>query len=256
MSKDVEVEFRGDEVIIKRFSDSPEAFETVEALKRAVAWFNKDETDFSPGAYDEPGDDDEEGDEDKTETEPSPRERARRQRQLAENVAERDRLEATNKLLKGVAMIDSDTLIQQISKAGLGFAMVKRFVEKTGSDELTEGQVTALLLGAWGAEFGKKFQANDSDGRIARAAVAKARDAGWFKPPAVETGERALAETSRRGGAKTDPLRERVIRDKAVASPFLNQEQLEAYADAMCAELDRSARGKQERARPGTLENV
>jgi hypothetical protein len=258
MSRDVSVEFRADgEVVITKHADTPEARETVEALRRAIESFNENSPEFTAGAYDPPpGDGDEEDDEDETETELSPRERARRQRQLAERIAESGRLESTAELLKGVAMMDSETLIEKINAAGLGLVMVKRFLEKTDSDELTEQQVTDLLLGAWGAEFGKRFQAQDEEGRIARAAVMKARDAGWFKPTAVETGERALANTTPARGEKANPLREQIVRDKAVASPFLSQEQLAAYADAMVAELERMARGKQERARPGTLENV
>jgi hypothetical protein len=128
-------------------------------------------------------------------------------------------------------MIDPDVLIEQINKAGLGLAVVKRFVEKHGNDDdLTEGQVTALLMGAWGREFGKRFQAQDAEGLIARQAVAKARDAAWLKPMATLTGERALAAASQARGERADPPRERIIRDKAVGSPFLSQEQLEAYA--------------------------
>jgi hypothetical protein len=194
-------------------------------------------------------------DEDEDDEELSPRERARRRRQLAENVAERGRLEATNKLLKAFSM-DTDALIEKISKAGLGLAVVKRFVEKTDSDELTEGQVTALLMGAWGVEFGERFQAQDDEGRIARAAVMKARDAAWFKPTVLATGERALAAVTAPRGERADPLRDRIIRDKAVGSPFLSQEQLERYADAMVEHLENMARGKQERARSGTLERV
>jgi hypothetical protein len=69
------------------------------------------------------------------------------------------------------------------------------------------------------------------------------------------TGERALAAAKQPLGSK-NPMRERIIRDKRFASPFLNQGQLERYADAMVAELERVARGKQERARPGTLESI
>jgi hypothetical protein len=145
-------------------------------------------------------------------------------------------------------------VIEQVNKAGIGLAMVKRFAE-SGRDELTEHQVTALLLGAWGREFGKRFESQTEEGRMARAAVAKARDGAWFAPTAVETGERALASTTQSPG-KVDPRRARIIRDKAVSSPFLSQEQLERYADAMIAHLETMARGKQERARPGTLERV
>jgi hypothetical protein len=113
------------------------------------------------------GDDDEEDDGDKTETELSPRERARRQRQMAENARETGRLESTRKR-DLTTMIDADVLIEQINKAGLGFAVVKRFLEKTDSDELTESQITALLMGTWGVEFGKRFQAQDAEGKIAR----------------------------------------------------------------------------------------
>jgi hypothetical protein len=248
MSRDVSVEWRGDgEVVITKYADTVEARETVEAIRRAVAFFNKNTDETAEGGYSDQGG--EEEDHAELETEPSPRERARRQRQLQERIAETGFQEST----KRNTMIHPDLLIEKINKAGLGFAMVKRFVEKAEGDELTENQVTALLLGAWGVEFGKKFQANDSEGRIARAAVAKARDAAWFKPTAVETGERALATTTPSRGEKADPLRERIIRDKAVSSPFLSQEQLAAYADAMVAELERTARG---RARPGTMERV
>jgi hypothetical protein len=253
MSKDVSVEFRADgEVIITKHADTPEARETVEAIRRAVALINKNDETFTPGAYG-PGDggEDREDEEDEAER----RARERRDRKLMENSRESGRLASTK---RDLTMIDPDVLISQLSKAGLGFAMVKRFVEKTESDELTEGQVTALLMGAWGAEFGKRFQAQDSEGRIARQAVEKARNAQWagaYKAAAL-TGERALATTTPRRGDKADPLRDRIIRDKAVASPFLSQEQLTDYADAMCAELERVARGRQERAYPGTLERV
>jgi hypothetical protein len=255
--KDVSVEFAGDEVIITKHADTPEARETVEALRRAIEGFNKNDPDFTAGAY-EPGDDDEEGDKNETETETelSPREQARRRRQLAERIAERGRLESTRKLLKGhTPMIDSDTLISEISKRqGLGLAMIDRFVAKGLGDELTEHQIVSLATSDLGgaAEFAKRYQGTDALGRMLREACTKARDAAWFKPT-VETGERALAETSRPRNERADPLRERIIRDKAVASPFLSQEQLAAYADAMVAELERTARG---RARPGTMERV
>jgi hypothetical protein len=253
MSKDVEFELTSDgELIVKR----GDARDVIEAMRRAVA---KNSDNDRPEAFDPDADeDDDEDDDEETAAELSPRERARRRRQLAENARESGRLESTSKLLKGHPMISADYLIEQVNKAGLGFAMVKRFVEKAGSDELTEHQVTALLMGAWGlAEFGKRFQAQDAEGRIARQAVAKARDAA-FTPTILAIGERALAAATQPRGERSDPLRERIIRDKAVGSPFLSQEQLAAYADAMIAELERTARGKQERARPGggTLENV
>jgi hypothetical protein len=248
-----------DKEIEQIFANSVDVQKTADRLYQLtgrrfiVEEVDKNDDTFTAGAYDPPpGDDDKEDDENETETELSPRERARRQRQLAENVRETGRLESTR---KDLAMLDPDVLISQVSKAGLGFTVVKHFLEKTDSDELTESQVTALLMGAWGAEFGKKFQTNDEEGRIARAAVAKARDAAWFKPPAVETGERALAATTQPLGSK-NPLRERIIRDKQFASPFMDQAALERYADGMLAELERVARGKQERARPGTLTNV
>jgi hypothetical protein len=197
---------------------------------------------FTAGAYDDPekGDDDREDlENEEDETELSPRERARRQGQLQGRIAETGFQESTKR-----NTMNPDLLIEKINGASLGFAVVKRLLEKTDSDELTESQVTALLMGTWGREFGKRFQAQDEDGRIARAAVMKARDAAWFKPTAVETGERALANATPARGEKADPLRERIVRDKAVASPFLSQEQLAACADAMVAELERVTRGR------------
>jgi hypothetical protein len=252
-----------DEEIEKIFARSVDVQKTADRLYQLtgrrfiVEEIGKNDPEYTQGAYDDPDKGDAGGDYDELddgETELSPREQTRRRRQLAENAAERGRIEAT-KLLKGVTMIDSDTLIEQVTKAGLGFAVVKRFAEKADSDELTEAQCTALLMGAWGREFGKRFQAQDEEGRIARAAVMRARDAAWLAPT-VATGERALATTTPARGEKADPLRERIIRDKAVGSPFLSQEQLAAYADAMVAELERLVRGKQERGRPGTLQRI
>jgi hypothetical protein len=253
MSKDVSVEWRDGEVVITKHADTAEARETIAAIKRAMEFFDKNSDEdrpeaFRPGPGDRGPDDEDEEDE----TELSPRGQARRRRQLAENVRETGRLESTR---KDLAMIDPDVLISQVSKGGLGFAMVKRFVEKTESDELTESQVTTLLLAEFGKDFAKRFQADTPEGRIARQAVEKARNAQWAgaHKAASLTGERALASVSQPRGEKADPLRERIIRDKAVASPFLSQEQLAAYADAMVAELERVTRG---RARPGTLESV
>jgi hypothetical protein len=101
-------------------------------------------------------------------------------------------------------------------------------------------------------EFGKRYTAQTEEGRIARQATMKARDAA-FTPTVVATGERALATTTPSRGEKADPLGDRIIRDKAVGSPFLSQEQLAAYADQMVEYLENMARRKQ---RPGTLTNV
>jgi hypothetical protein len=261
MSKDVSVEWRDDgEVIITKHRDTPEARETVEALRRAIEFFNKNDPEFTAGAYDPPpGDgDEEEGDEDKTETELSPRERARRQRQLAENVRETGQLEAT-KLLKGhTPMTDPDTLIAEIGKRqGLGLAVVKRFVEN-GTDELTEHQIVSLATSDLGgaAAFAKRYQGDDALGRMLREACAKARDAAWFAPTVLATGGRALATAVKPGAGKGDPLCEQIVADKRTAAPWMSEEELNRYAAAMAAEIDRVTRGKQERARPGTLENV
>jgi hypothetical protein len=207
---------------------------------------------FTAGAYG-PGDGDEEEDvesEVESETPAERRARERRDRKLIENARESGRLASTK---RDLTMIDPDVLISQLSKAGLGFAMVKRFVEKTDGDELTEQQVTALLMGTWGAEFGKRFQAQDEEGRIARAAVMKARNAQWFAPTAVETGERALASAVHPGAGEKDPLRERIIADKRTAAPWMTEEALERYAAEMARELDRAGRAK---AKPGTMERV
>jgi hypothetical protein len=253
MSKDVSVEFLADgEVRITKHRDTEEARETVEAIKWAVEFFNKNSDEDRPEAFDpDAGEDDNEHTDDVDTL--SPRERRRRDQKLIENSRESRRVEST---AKRYPMIDPDVVIAKVSEAGCGFALVKRFAE-SGSDELTEHQVTALLLGAWGVEFGKRFQSQTEEGRIARAAVMKARDAA-FTPTVLAIGERALAVTSGARGEKADPLRERIIRDKAVGSPFLNQEQLAAYADQMIQHLEGLVRGKQERSRPGggTLERV
>jgi hypothetical protein len=257
MSRDVSVEWRDDgEVIVTKHRDTEEARGTIEAIRRLVEGINKNSDEYTEGAYGEHEDaEHDQGDDDAEDAdeELSPRERARRDRKLIANARETARQTSTAK--RNLPMIDPDVMIEQVNKAGLGLAMVKRFAEM-GRDELTEHQVTALLLGAWGVEFGKRFQAQDAEGVMARAAVAKARDGAWFKPTATETGERALAATSQPCGEKADPLRERIIRDKAVGSPFLDQEALERYADEMMEHLNGLARGKQERTRPGTLERA
>jgi hypothetical protein len=256
MSKDVSVEFRGDEVVITKRADTAEARETVEAIRRAVELFNKNTDEMTAGAYDPPGEDDDEADKDEAELTPAERE-TRRQRLLIEaarsaGVPPPDSGRMVPKRLKGdTAMID--TLIEQVSKADLGFAVVKRFVEKDG-DELTEHQITALLMGAWGTEFGKRFAAQTPEGLIARYAVAKAKQAAWINKAAPLTGARALATAVQPGAGKGDPLRERIIADKRTAAPWMTEAELDRYAAEMARELDRAARGKQERARPGTLE--
>jgi hypothetical protein len=183
MSRQVSVEYIGDEVIIRKHNNSPVAEEAVAALRRAFEGMNKntDETTAHACDADELDEEDEE--------EPSRRERERRRQQLAENVHERGRLESTRPSLtvpkrstKGdTPMPDPEFIISKICEAGLGFTVVKHYVERQGGDDdLTEGQVTDLLLGAWGAEFGKRFQAQDEEGRIAREAVSKAKQAGWI----------------------------------------------------------------------------
>ena len=152
-------------------------------------------------------------------------------------------------------MIDSDTLIEQITKRrGLGLAMIKRFAE-AGTDQLTEHQIVNLAtsdLGG-GAEFAKRYQGDDQLGRMLRTATMKARDAAWFKPAAPLTGERALATTVQPGTTERKAMRERIVADKRTASPWMSQAELEAYAEAMERELERAGRAK---AKPGTMERV
>jgi len=49
---------------------------------------------------------------------------------------------------------------------------------------------------------------------------------------------------------------EQIIREKRTAAPWMSDGELRAYAEAMSRELERAARGKQERTRPGTLERA
>jgi hypothetical protein len=44
------------------------------------------------------------------------------------------------------------------------------------------------------------------------------------------------------------------VGEKRTAAPWMTEEELGRYATGMLAELERAARGKQERTRPGTLE--
>jgi hypothetical protein len=263
MSKDVSVEFRGEEVVITKHNDSREATETVEALRRAVEFFNKNTDEMTAGAYG-PGDDDEEDDEDEREAERSQRERERRRRQLAERVAERGRLEATNKLLKGIAMIDTDALVEKIdnnlielaAKQGCGIAVLKAYVEEDRY-RWCERQVTKILTDAWGKDFAKNLQSQTPEGLTARQALEKARNAQWLAAykAAPLTGERALAVTVN-PRVERDPVRERIVTDKRNAAPWMSEEELDRYATEMKVALERAARGKQERSRPGTLERA
>src|SRR6516225_5765301 len=90
MSKDVSVEWRGDEVIITKLANTREADETVEALKRAVEFFNKNDDSYTSGANGdhedaEDRDDDEHDERDEEEAELTPRQRraAEKRRLLA-----------------------------------------------------------------------------------------------------------------------------------------------------------------------------
>jgi hypothetical protein len=49
---------------------------------------------------------------------------------------------------------------------------------------------------------------------------------------------------------------EQIIREKRTAAPWMSEAELRAYAEAMNRELERAARSKQERSRPGTLERI
>jgi hypothetical protein len=201
------------------------------------------------------------------EDELTPEEQKERRRRL---IAEQERLQAEQSAAataagvapnpyrtgKVNAMPDLEFLVEKINEAGLGLAVIKRFVEKQGNDDdLTEHQIVQLAMGACGgaAEFSKRYQGDDELGRILRTATMKARDAAWFKPTVVATGERAAAAAVHPGAGKIDPLRARIIADKRTAAPWMSEEELDRYAAEMARELDRTARGK---AKPGTMERV
>jgi hypothetical protein len=252
MSKDISVEWGDDgEVIITKHRDTEDARSTIEAIKRLVDGINKNTDEFTAGAYDEPNGDDDEEDEAELEAELSPRERERRRSRR--RLIEAEERAGPARTRKVATMIDSDTLIGQIAKRQLGFVVLKRFAE-AGTDELTEAQVTDLLLGEWGREFGKRFQAQDEEGRIAREAVAKARNAQWNAarkagPTVHATGGRALAFAVQPG---KNAERERIINQARTVSPWWTEEELGRYADGLQAELQRAARRKAE---AGALEH-
>jgi hypothetical protein len=76
-------------------------------------------------------------------------------------------------------MPNVDEMIEAVSKSGVVFPLLKRFCE-TGNGELSEHAVTQLLLGAWGSkDFAKNLQSDTADGRIARAALQRAKHAAW-----------------------------------------------------------------------------
>jgi hypothetical protein len=189
MSKDVSVEFRDDgEVIITKHRDTAGARETVAAMRRAIELFNKNDDD-RPEAFDPDSDND------------APRtpeeEKERRRRMLAE-AAEKERersaaITATGvpphplKTRKVATMIDTDDwiqkidndLIEKIRKAGCGLAVLKRYVDE-GRERWSEHQVAKILMNHWGKDFATNYQAQNSDGLLARRAIEKARNAAWM----------------------------------------------------------------------------
>jgi hypothetical protein len=286
MSKDVEVEWRADgEVIITKHRDTEEARETVEAIRRAVEFFNKNDGEYTPGAYadHEDADDDDDGEE------LSPRERVRRERQMAEAARETGRLASTRKA-KTMTMDDLTGVVSNICKRADGITVTKLAtveVEKGaslfssyersamltaiakasdrggGSDDRVFSRFLQdpgnLLFRQWAllpvdvAELRKRSTLFDD-------VIAKARAAGDgdLGTRAIGGREAFAVGAGERGDRRTeaDALRERIIADKRAGAPFMTDEQLARYADGMLAELERAPRGKQERARPGTLERV
>jgi hypothetical protein len=260
-----EFELSEDGEIICKYADRRDV---IVAMKRAIA---KNDPEMTAAAYDGDEDDehDEHGEDDEDETELSPRERTRRGRKLIQNARESARQARTK---RDLPMIDPDVVIAQVSKAGLGLAVVKRFAETGAGDELTEHQIVKLAMGELGAAaFSKLYQSDDELGRMLRTATTKARNAQWagaYKTRAAGDGNlgvRALggreAFAVGRGsqGSKpteADKVREAAIEQQMRLGRWKTVEDAARYVDGLQAELNRMARAKQQRSRPGTLDRV
>jgi hypothetical protein len=278
-NKNVSVEFVGDQVIITKHADTEEARETVEALVRAI----KNDGEYTPGAYADHADaeDDQGGEDDEEEAELTPR-----QRRAAEHRRELEALARAGVPPPGTTTTRKARTMTMDDLTGIVSNICKR------ADGKTVAKLAAYEVGQGGSRF-SSFERASMIGSVAKAAGGTGSDdqkfsrflqdpgntllRQWALLPADVgelakrstlfddviakaaplTGERALATQTQSPG-KVDPLRERIIRDKAVGSPFLSQEQLARYADEMMEHLNGLARGKQERSRPGggTLENV
>jgi hypothetical protein len=296
MSKDVSVEFVGDEVIITKHADTAEARETVEAIKRAVEFFNKNDDQYTAGAYGEHEDADDEDretdEEDEEENTLSERERQRRRdRALARagvpppSATRKARTMTLDDLTNVVSTISKRADAVTVNKlatfeVGQGGSRFSSFERATmvgaiakakdrgaGSDDqkfsrfLQDPDNTLLrqwaLLPADLAELGKRSTLFDDV--IGKARASGDGDLGTRALAGHTGGRTVLAVGAGSAGAKpteSDALRDQIIREKRTAAPWMSDEQLGRYATGMLAELERAARGKQERSRPGTLERA
>jgi hypothetical protein len=299
MSKDVSVEFLADgEVRITKHRDTEEARETVDAIKRAVEFFNKNDGDYTPGAYadHEDAEDDDQGEHDDgdEEAELTPRQRRaaeyRRQLEALARAGVPPPGTTTTRKARTMTMDDLTGVVSNICKRADGITVTKlatfevgqggsRFssferasmigaIAKAqdcggGSDDQKFSRFLQdpgnMLLRQWAmlpadvAELSKRADLFDDVIAKARAAgdgVMGTRAIGGREAFAVGAGERGAART------EADARREEIIANKRTAAPFMTEAQLGRYADDMLAELERVARGKQERARPGTLERA
>jgi hypothetical protein len=291
MKKDVEFELHPDGELIIKHADTEHARGIVEAMKRAVAAYNKNSEEMSSAAYDPPGDENEENEDEteiETEIEPTPRERARRRRQLAERIAERGRLEATTKKASTMTMNDLTNIASSICKR---------------ADAITVKQLAAVEVEK-GASLFTSFERS-----AMLTAVAKAADRGggsddqktsrFLQDPAnrlllnwslLHADTTALAKrdtllddtvdkVSSPGAApalggqrvyprvtgavlpvnkptEADKLREAAIEQQVRLGRWQTVEEAARYVDGLQAELDRMARRKQTLARPGTMDRI
>jgi hypothetical protein len=247
----------------------------------------KDETDFTDGAYD-PLDSDDEDEE--SETEETPAERRDRLRRLLAEADARERRRNGAPKRKAWTVDDLTAIAETICKS----ADPKTVVAKLAATEIDRGaslftsyERSVMLTAVAKAQdrgggpddrvFSKFLQdpgnllyrqwallpadvaALRKRDSLLDALVAKTRAAGDGVGTRAAGGREAFAVgAGERGATRTeaDALRDRIIANKRAGAPFMSEAALSRYADDMLAELERAARGKQERARPGTLERV
>jgi hypothetical protein len=286
MSRDVEVDIvDGNEVIITKHRDTEEARNTVAAIRRAVELWNvkvANDSSYTEGAYGEDVDpdaaDDDEDDEEIDGGEPAARERARR---LQRDPAARAAASVDERTQKGHAMADltgtvealiykgDRTPIAKIAAAEVArgisvfssferSAMIGALAKRQGDAKLSDAQKISRFLQYPDNRELLKWSLLRADVELISKRASLLDDTLGKRDhvslePAMVGGREATAVNRPRAA---DAARQRIIDEKRTAAPFMTDEQLERYADGMQAELDRMARAKQERARPGTLERV
>jgi hypothetical protein len=287
MNRDVEFELRPDGELIIKHADTEHARGIIEAMKRAVALMNKNEDrpeGFRPGPGDPEPDRD---DQDEAETPAERRARERRDRKLIQNSRETGSLASTKRDpimtmddLTGIAetickRADAITvgklaatevergasLFSSFERSAMLTAIAKAADRGGGSDNQKASRFLQdpanLLFRQW-ALLQPDVGALSKRDTLLDDVVAKTRAPG--AAPALggqrvyPRGTGAVLPVNK--PTEADKEREAAIEQQMRLGRWQTVEEAARYIDGLQAEVERMARVKQQRARPGSLERA